>query len=1065
MRPKLRISLPISGLLMLLLCIATPSASAASLKFAAGSYTLDLSASTPSNLSPATGTSLAYPADSLKLSWSPVAGATTYQVQVARQSSTSASCTASTAFQADNIVVTPTVSTNAWNPTLADDATGERIWTGAYCWRVRAAGTTAGSWSAASKFLRTWDSTPTGLKFFDDAGGAIPRTGSESDATSGSSSTKNTGYLSWTAIPGAASYNVQVGTSQSFSPSSIIATREGIRDSRVLMLHLPDDTYYWRVRAIAPNGTEGGWSSGSNSFTVQWYDATWSDPSKLYPASGATVSEVRIGWTPMAGASYYEYQIGTSAGCFWEPTNPDAAPDAYGSWTDYAPIFVPNSDPPVLQSTADPQPSQCRLSAVGATTMNNWVTLPDAFDSSVLANIAKDCLDDEGVVECQPAGIPDVTPDDWGATFHGTGESTGSTLTAATSDDGQFGEGYEIWWHARPVYHLQPDIETGWDVNEDVVIYGSWSDASSFGLDPTTASYQAVGTRCSGGTTPNTNPLTNQCLMHVGSTMQADEAAAVADASTMQIPLLVWEPFHTTTGGYIIQIARDPLFNNIARTIYQPGVKSTGYGFQHSYAMTTGLPDNSEGTGYWWRVTPCLSTSPAPGAALTNCVPNYAQTSAGLPLSAGGSYSDAGVAQTFVKRTTMQTELVDHFEGASPLIRWTIDGVSSADYAAWARGVEGAHYYELELARDPFFNSSPLTLKTTIPRIVPFQPGSSAGSTTELADGIWYYHVRAIDRNGLEGSWSDTASFNKRIEGPAENVTGGGAVPGAGAAVAWDPVVGASDYTFQYTRDESFEDEPTEATTRQTSYHIPNAVPGTYYWRVRANVNGVSGQWSDGGSVVVAAATKLTYALSKTVTNAKEKFVVYGLLSVAGKATNGKNVMLQRKSVGCDGTGTYTKVASALSGNKADDGVVSFTQTATMNGCYRFAYVDNGTAYYSAPIKMTVKPVTKAVIADTTIRRGSSYCARITTNTPITGRLRMQYKSGGVWTTSRSVSVTNMTVRRQCASITRAGKYPTRIVLDNMRSTVGGTSWQKFATTVVTGATVRVNDVFTIDRG
>jgi len=1031
------------------------SSANAAIKFAEGTFTADVSASTPTELAPSNGATLPYPTASIRLTWKAVAGATTYQVQVARQPNTDSSCSASTAFQSDNIVVTATISTNRWIPSLADTANGQGIWTGTYCWRVRAGGANPGNWSAANRFARTWTSTPDHLRFYNDHAGPIPRTSADADFSEGSETTKNTGYMSWSAVAGAASYEIQVGTSQSFSPSSVYATRTGIRDTRVLMLHLPDDTYYWRVRAIAPNGTEGGWSTGDNiaghnQFTVLWYDADWSAPANLYPANGQTTTEMRVGWTPMPGASYYEYQIGTNSGCFWDPTNEAAAPDLFGDWTNYAPIFGTVGTPPPLVSTADPQPTQCRLSKIGATTMNNWVTLQDAWDSGVFANIGKDCLAEDGTVQCEPAGVPDISATDWGAVFHGAGEA------AMGAYDGQYGDGYSIWWTVRPVYRLKPTTETGWKIAAETVVYGSWSDARSFDLNLTAVPNDSVGTRCF-----SVYGTGDACLKHLGSTMRADEAPGVAQAGTMQVPLLTWKPF-AQAGGYVIQIARDPSFNNIAKTVYTPGLKASGYGFQQSYAMTEGLPDNSEGSGYWWRVIPCLSTIPAPGAALTNCNMLYTAGTGGLPLgqSPGPNYSDTAVAQTFAKRTEMQTKLTPNFEGATPLIQWTVEGVPVNDNVSWSRGVEGAEFYDFELSRDPFFSTDVVSLKTTMPRIVPFASGGTAGLTKELAEGIWYYRVRAVDRNNLEGSWSDPASFNKRITAPSTDVSGGGEA--AEATVSWSPVAGAADYTVQWTTDSTFEGGTSESITRQTSYRIPVPGPGTYYWRVRANINGIAGQWSASQAVAVTAGVKLKFATSTALIEAKGKVTVYGLLSVSGKERNAATVLLQRKSTGCDASsGSYKKIASAISGRNTDDGVVAYKQTVQLNTCYRLAYVADGVSYFSAPISVKSKPVVSFRVTQTKVRRGKSFCGVIKTNTPVTGRMRVQYKVGTTWTTARAVNVTNLRTRRQCAAIFRAGTFATRVVFDGMNTSAG---WKRFEDTVIAGPKIRVNDAFSIVR-
>jgi hypothetical protein len=1065
MRPTLRISLTAIAAFVLGVTTWLVLASAAgAVKLYDGSSASDLSVSVPGSLSPADGAELPYPSSSIHLSWGAVAGASTSQLQVARVASSDVSCDAN-AFQADNLVVNLTTAENQWVPAMVAKADGADLWTGTYCWRVRTTGGGTSSWSSAHQFSRSWAAAPSGLQFYNDHDGPIPRTEADADFHVGSASSRNSGYLTWDGVAGAASYELQVGTSRSFSPSSIVATRTGIRDSKVLLLHLPDDTYYWRVRAISANGTEGGWSASDSAFTIKWQDPQWSAPGKLYPVDSASVSEMRIGWTPMPGASYYEYQIGTDGGCFWDSTAPETAPAAYGDWVKYPAVYETTNaaDPtaePRLRYTIDPSPDYCRLSKVGATTMNNWVTLGGAMDQEVFDNIGTDCYDeDSGAVLCEYADFPDAAVDNWGAVMQGISETTGS------ANDGARGEAYSIWWRVRPVYQLKPETESGWDVSKAAVVYGSWtrnrqSGANRehrFDIDMASLDFGFTGTRCEGTSNPS-----SECLEHVGSTMRADEAAGVADSGSLQVPVLTWRPF-SGAGGYIVQIARDPLFNNMVKTVFEPGLKSHGYGFQQSFALGEGLPDNSEGTGYWWRVTPCDSTRPVPEADLTNCKPLYGMASAGLPMSEDADgYADAGVAQTFTKRSELQTRVSANFEGASPLLSWSRTGTAESDYAGWSAGLEGAEHYEIEMARDPFMNESKTTLKTTIPRIVPFAPGEKAGKTAELPDGIWYYRVRGIDRNGLAGSWSEIDSFNKRIAAPTVGVAGGGGTTGAGVAVSWSSVTGANDYTMQWSADPTFETGASSATTKQTSYRFPSSQTGTFYWRVRANVSGIEGQWSSVRSVTVVPRTKLRFGLSKALTYATEKVTLTGELSIAGTPRNGHLVQLQKKSVGCDGSGSYRQVAQATTGRKADDGIVNFPITVAENSCYRLVWAGDNGVTYSAPVPVKVAPKLTMKLKKSRVYRGQAFCVRMTSKVAISGRMRVQYRIGKSWRTTRSANVKRMKVRSQCATINQAGKFPVRVVFDRLAHPTK--QWTQFETVTKTVGKVSIINRYSIRR-
>lgn len=1060
MRPTLRrIFLRITPLAMIIAAATLAiTSSAPGVTLYSGSYATDMSSSTPTGLSPATGTALAYPTNDLHLSWDHVPGAERYQLQVARQAATNANCADSGAFQLDNIVLTKTTTQNEWVPTLTDEADGKDVWVGGYCWRVRTTGKGYGEWSTANRFTRTWASSITGLRFYNDHDGPVPRSASDADYATGSSVTRNAGYVTWSDLPGAGTYEVQVASSQSFAADSIILTRSGITDNRAILLHLPDDTYYWRVRAIAPNETEGAWSTGNNSFTVRWLDPTWSDDSRIYPADSSTQGEFRIGWTPMPGASYYEVQVSTQAGCFWNADYPEFAPSAYGHWVNFPAEYVDHdgieATDEVLDYSHDPQSTHCRISDVREKTMNTWMTLDELIGSEAWSNIQKSCQSADGTILCEPASLPTNVAKNYGGAFTGISESSG------TADDGATGNAEQIYWRVRPVYEVSQDKETGWDISGDVKAYGSWSKYSTgganryhrFGVDPDSTSTSSVGTRCFGALNPG-----NACLEHVGTSIDAAEVPGIAAANDMRFPVFTWRRF-AGANGYILELARDPLFNNISTT------KVIGASFQQSYAFTHSFPDNSEDTGFWWRVVPCQYEYDANGAPI-RCMPTYAGESAGLPDSygVGSGYADMGTAQTFPKQSGMQVSLVDGFEGASPLIRWTRSGTAATDYTGWSQGVAGANHYELQLARDPFFRQELTTIKTTIPRAIPFSPSGDDGKNQQIGDGLWYYRVRAVDQDGLNGAWSTIDTFNKRVAAPVP--TGANGVSGPGVVVSWSAVEGASGYEVQWNGDSGFEQKAESATTLQTSFRIPDSTVGRHYWRVRALIGSVEGQWSgESRWVDIVPPTTIRYGLNRKKSLAKSVVQVTGELKVAGTAANNERLRLQRKTGGCDNRrGRYVDAGVAVTGRRADDGMVNVKARVLQNTCFRYAWSSGFKTHYSAPIPVAVVPNIKASKNRKVLRRSKPVCVAFRSNVAINGRYRFQYRVGKTWRTARSSMVRQGKRARMCVRLAKAGRYQTRVVFDKMIKRRQG--WVQYNNVVRSLGVIRVNDQWRVVRG
>ena len=1001
-----------------------------------GSFDVDQSAGTPTNLTPVTGTELQYPTSPVHLAWRVVPGVTGYNVQVSRQSSASANCSAAAAFQTSTLVADVAVTSSQWVPTMSSATDGESIWTGTYCWRVRSAkGTKRGLWSSPLRFTVTWPSVPSELRFYNDEDGSFPRLPTDGDYATGSAAGRDSGYLQWTAAAGAKGYDVQISTAPNFSPGNILLSTEGRTGTRLVLPQMPDeDGYYWRVRAIAPNGSVGSWVTASASFAINRFTNTWIDPSAVYPADAAPISDVRVGWTPVDGASYYEYQMVSSPGCFWDWSAGQPAPVAWGTGGE----------------GGTSNPNKCRLSSSSAdtaSTLNNWVTLQGMLGADVVDNQIASCA--------APTAFDICTDDDLPL-------------------------GVPTYWRVRPVWQISQSTESSFTIGSSFKIYGAWLEKDtgigqpyySFEMErPDAGDLDVIDTtddRCEDAA-HNPTGVAHACAHLVDGSMSISDASF--SSTSMQLPLLRWGAFPgragapnftaNEPGGYLIQIAQDPQFNRMVVEDYQPGGTAgvlgdgdgTGlmsFGMQQSYSPPNGLPDDDDGNGYWWRVIPCQASDIS-----NECFLSYGEGAPRHPFSPW-FLNDGAQARMFGKQVEVDTAVVPNFAGSTPLLMVGANGSATAQQ--WAAGVAGADHYKFEISTEPTFtDSSKLqTIKTTVPRITPATI-ETPGESTELAAGTWYWRVAPIDRNGIQGSWSDTDAFDKAAPAPNPAVSGGGGSVG-GAVVSWESVDGATSYDVQWSLDSNYSSGVSEGTTKQTAYRIPDTVAGTFYWRVRATPGGV---WSASSTVTIAASTKIKAGVSRASVIAKETTALAAQLIVAGTAVNGRTVLLQRKTTGCDGTGAYTMIGSGKTGRGVDDGVVSFKQIVRQNSCYRFAYVGQDVVHYSAPISVKARPNLSFQVNKTRIKRGQAICSKIATNTPVTGRLSIQYKVGAVWYTARAVQVRGMRKRTQCASFLRAGTFQLRAVLDNMNAAAG---WKQFEATTRNGSTLRVNDQFQIIR-
>lgn len=122
--------------------------------------------------------------------------------------------------------------------------------------------------------------------------------------------------FSWTAVPGAAHYEVEVNSAEGFpAGSKWCCAGTTIGNSLAPRRVLANNAYYWRVRAVDPLGGAGVWNYGP-PFTKAFDAVTPSIPSLTVrdvhgTALGGTPSTDTpiVTWEPVPGASLYEVQV------------------------------------------------------------------------------------------------------------------------------------------------------------------------------------------------------------------------------------------------------------------------------------------------------------------------------------------------------------------------------------------------------------------------------------------------------------------------------------------------------------------------------------------------------------------------------------------------------------------------------------------------------------------------------------------------------------------------------------------------------------------------------------
>lgn len=119
--------------------------------------------------------------------------------------------------------------------------------------------------------------------------------------------------LSWTAVPGASGYEVQIHTSENWIGAATYTTSGA--QLHVPKAQEPDRTWFWRVRAQRGAGLFTQWSETASYRLLPLDRVTPRQPvddntPDVPEAPGVEVSDVFLEWDPVPGAVRYELQVG-----------------------------------------------------------------------------------------------------------------------------------------------------------------------------------------------------------------------------------------------------------------------------------------------------------------------------------------------------------------------------------------------------------------------------------------------------------------------------------------------------------------------------------------------------------------------------------------------------------------------------------------------------------------------------------------------------------------------------------------------------------------------------------
>jgi hypothetical protein len=821
----------------------------------------------PTLIGPAIGASVSYPRVPLVLQWSRVPRAYKYLVEIATDPSL-----ASPIGRALGGVPETSGTVYAFNDTLAP---------GRYYWAITPedAEKHKGARSAVGWFDWSWP-TETSTRVTDLS--SDPRLFDP--------------QFSWDPVPGAARYEVEVNSSQDFAFGSKVCctdltTATSLSPKKVL----PNNHFYWRVRALDLGGNAGTWNIGpefDKSFDMVASPDTpipnlhlRDNQVDALPA-GATTSSPVVTWDPVPGASSYEVQVVPFifGGCNWTSTSSDTWTQTRTAATAWTPLGsgwngrVPGG---VSYPSAANDGGKALVSG-------------QSYCVRVLARSDRDQFNHEVVSDWSQLGgngspaftfeAPSLDPPPAGPLttpavnyrlpltgtitprlplFTWTPVAGAASYFVVIARDAAFTDIVDLAFTQLPAY--APRIGTAPKTYPDETTSYFWAVMSAKGAN---------------GDNVTSYPWQNspQALQKRSTPPTLVDPAPGADVSTQ--PTFHW----TAAEGareYRLQVSQDPTFSNPLDDVV---TNSTAYTSSTAYPADTAL---------YWRVR----------ADDENRI--------GLTWSATGS---------FRRRLPAPVLNPDNPSGGEtvPVINWSV--------------VQGATSYEMHVDQPDGTTRDLPTGSTAFTAVIFY------------GTGVWHWKVRArfpkSPSGETPGPYSAPQAYTRRIDAPA----GGRDVNTPHhMLLSWDPAPMAKEYRVQIAATDSFSAPIDTHTVQGTDYAPLLSQPGfraggKLYWRVAAV--------DEGGNVGAWAARPLLLRKAMRVTAAGLLFKRERGIAVV-TVTDAKGRPVRGARVSPSGAGVHTR--PKRSGKK---GKVRFRIRARRRGTVVFRARKGGFAPGAAALRI-----------------------------------------------------------------------------------------------------------------
>ncbi len=580
--------------------------------------------------------------------------------------------------------------------------------------------------------------------------------------------------LSWLSVPGAGSYDVEVGTDGQWSDTPTFSGSTGT-SSLTLPVTLPHASYVWHVRAVNAQG-HGAWSA-NGTFSRGWLDR----PTLVAPIGGVALNTVpQFSWSAVPLASAYLLQVSTC------PTFNDASPTT-ASRCDVAPTATPTAS----ASPTDNHPTQDQTSPFVWSCYTTHLTVTPFTGVATQGEDNPGACVFSGLVPQAPlywrvragdryvgtAAITDTTPASTSGISHlppatkpndpnitsacptapsggGSSASPSSTVTPSASPSASGAAGGGAATGCDPTHPLE---------------FGAWSATESF-------SWSDIVTEGDYSTLPaiTANPLP-------AAICPSDSHGPVCT----DFPTLTW-PQDCVAGlcasNYRIYVSLDAAYSNIVRIAETPGgamSRVVSPPAMLSWTPTDDWRDSSVNRSYYYAIQPCTSEG---CGAVTSRPPSFRKVTPALTQVSPVGGADAsgnvqlqwqglgdrlaqvsGSATSEASAYHLQIADADtnpSFDASGLLLDTTVDGARCANVGG-APFTDTAVQHAIESCdASSAFPASAQTNPFTGPDVMSYT------TNQVLPDGNLIWRVQPVDGSGHKLPWSSAAAFVRDTDNP-----------------------------------------------------------------------------------------------------------------------------------------------------------------------------------------------------------------------------------------------------------------------------------------------------------